>query len=73
MTLIRKQVCTCEQRLTTAKWNEVVDYVQRLEKAVGKSCMNCTGVNNCLHSRRSCRCESVICDLWTWNGERIEK
>jgi len=66
---IEPKSCTCTITLPTSEYNKMVEYIKKLEDAVGKSCGNCVGCeyDDGTYTRRSLSKDRVKCDSWIWN------
>jgi len=64
MTLTPKP-CTCTITLPTPEYNKMVEYIKKLENAVGKSCSNCVGCER-VDTSQVKRVIETDCDSWTW-------
>jgi len=56
--------CNCQVTLPLFEYNKMVEYIKKLENAVGKSCSNCVGCENEIN-----QLGNGACDSWVWNGE----
>ena len=54
--------CTCTITLPTPEYNKMVEYIKKLENAVGKACYTCIGCEN------EPSVAKTDCDNWIWNG-----
>ena len=59
--------CTCTITLPTSEYNKMVEYIKKLENAVGKICKNCIGCELEDNTRMKLF-ENGTCDSWVWNG-----
>ena len=65
MTLTPKP-CTCTITLPTPEYNKMVEYIKKLENAVGRHCGNCIG-KTCPDMCRYEKMNDNVCDNWIWN------